>query len=71
MNLGQKFMPKPENYATEIGGILGGITAKLLSIELFHLFEIALYAFIGASVGEGVKEAVKYYKEHKNKKKKQ
>lgn len=50
---------------TQVGGSLGAISAYFLNINITHVFEIAFYAFVGASVGEGVKEGVKWYKKKK------
>ena len=51
-----------EGWASKLGGVVGSIGAYLLNISLAQIIEIALYAFIGSAIGEGVKEAVKYYK---------
>lgn len=47
---------------TQAGGSLGAILAYLLNITLYSLFQVALYALVGAAVGEAVKETVKLYK---------
>jgi hypothetical protein len=52
---------------TQAGGSLGAVLAYLLNIDLSSLFQVALYAFVGAVVGEAVKKSIKFY-EQKNKK---
>ncbi|MBC7509660.1 MAG: hypothetical protein H7320_13070 [Ferruginibacter sp.] len=47
---------------TTAGGSMGGLCAYFLQIDLLHITEIALFALIGASVGELVKESVKLCK---------
>ncbi len=53
------------NKLSNIGGIGGGLFAYLLNISPFHIIEIGLYALIGSIVGEGVKEAVIFFKKKK------
>lgn len=48
-----------EDHITRIGGGIGGVMACLLNINLVHIGEIALFAFIGSAIGEIVKETVK------------
>ena len=64
-------MPKLEDYAIKLGGALGGITTYLLTVNIYHVFEIAVYAAVGAGVSEVVKEAVKAIKAFKKKKNEQ
>lgn len=52
---------------TQAGGSLGAVLAYLLNITLYNLFQVALYAFVGAVVGEAVKKAVKVYESKKKK----
>ncbi len=51
-----------QNKITQLGGSVGAVFAYILNISLSHVFEIAFFAFIGAAVGEGVKELVKLIK---------
>ena len=52
---------------TQAGGSLGAVLAYLLNISLYSLFQVALYAFVGAVVGEAVKKAIKFYEQKKKK----
>jgi hypothetical protein len=47
---------------TTAGGAFGGFAAYLLNIDLIHITEVALYALVGAAIGEGVKESVLFVK---------
>lgn len=47
---------------TTAGGSIGGVVAYFLRIEVTHVVEVGLYALVGALVGEGVKEGIKFLK---------
>lgn len=48
--------------ASPIGGIAGSMLAYFLNVELSKMFEVAIFAAIGAGVGEGVKHLVAFIK---------
>ena len=50
------------NRLTTIGGGLGAIMAKILSVSISQVAEIAVYALVGSLIGEGVKELIKFVK---------
>ncbi len=51
-----------QDRLSNLGGGLGAITAYILKISLFHIFEVAIFALVGSVIGEGVKELVKFVK---------
>jgi hypothetical protein len=51
-----------KDVSTNIGGIGGSLLAYLLSVNLSQVIEVALFAFVGAGVGEGVKMLVSFLK---------
>ena len=51
-----------QNKLSNLGGGLGAVTAYILNISLFHIFEVAIFALVGSVIGEVVKEVVKFVK---------
>lgn len=54
-----------EKVIIQIGGMQDAIYAYLLTISFKRVTEVVFYAFLGATVTEAVKEAVKWYKRKK------
>ena len=55
---------------SNIGGAVGAILAKFLSISIMQIAEVALFAFIGSLIGEGVKILANWWTEKRKQQKK-